>query len=62
LLFANFTAILADALPENERGKAMGMNGIAAVSGSSPGLLLGGALASVARRLVFLVFDSAIHL
>src|ERR1700738_2774330 len=33
-LFANSTAILTDAFPAGERGKAMGINGIAAVSGS----------------------------
>ncbi len=54
-LFANSTAILTDAFPENERGKAMGINGIAAVSGSFIGLLLGGVLAPVEWRLVFLV-------
>jgi MFS family permease len=54
-LFANSTAILTDAFPENERGKAMGINGIAAVSGSFLGLLLGGVLAPVEWRLVFLV-------
>ena len=54
-LFANSTAILTDAFPENERGKAMGINGIAAVSGSFIGLLLGGVLAPIEWRLVFLV-------
>ncbi|HEY4464349.1 MAG TPA: MFS transporter [Streptosporangiaceae bacterium] len=54
-LFANSTAILTDAFPEDERGKAMGINGIAAVSGSFLGLLLGGVLAPVQWRLVFLV-------
>src|SRR5215813_10811942 len=54
-LFANSTAILTDAFPENERGKAMGINGIAAVGGSFLGLLLGGVLAPVNWRLVFLV-------
>ena len=44
-LFANSTAILTDAFPENERGKAMGINGIAAVGGSFLGLMLGGVLA-----------------
>src|SRR5215813_10948467 len=53
-LFANSTAILTDAFPENERGKAMGINGIAAVGGSFLGLLLGGVLAPVNWRLVFL--------
>ncbi|HEY2550759.1 MAG TPA: MFS transporter [Streptosporangiaceae bacterium] len=54
-LFANSTAILTDAFPEDERGKAMGINGIAAVSGSFIGLLLGGVLAPIEWRLVFLV-------
>jgi MFS family permease len=54
-LFANSTAILTDAFPETERGKAMGINGIAAVSGSFLGLLLGGVLAPIEWRLVFLV-------
>src|SRR6202451_4317141 len=52
LLFANSSAILTDAFPEDERGKAMGINGIAAVSGSFIGLILGGVLAPVPRRLV----------
>jgi MFS family permease len=55
LLFANSTAILTDAFPANERGKAMGINGIAAVSGSFLGLILGGVLAPIEWRLVFLV-------
>ncbi len=54
-LFANSTAILTDAFPENERGKAMGINGVAAVAGSFLGLILGGVLAPVQWRLVFLV-------
>ena len=55
MLFANSTAILTDAFPEDERGKAMGINGIAAVSGSFLGLMLGGVLAPIEWRLVFLV-------
>jgi MFS family permease len=54
-LFANSTAILTDAFGENERGKAMGINGVAAVGGSFLGLLLGGVLAPINWRLVFLV-------
>jgi MFS family permease len=54
-LFANSSAILTDAFPEDERGKAMGINGIAAVSGSFIGLILGGVLAPIEWRLVFLV-------
>src|SRR5580692_11600059 len=55
LLFANSTAILTDAFPAEERGKAMGINGIAAVGGSFIGLMLGGVLAPIEWRLVFLV-------
>jgi MFS family permease len=54
-LFANSSAILTDAFPTNERGKAMGINGIAAVSGSFLVLILGGVLAPIEWRLVFLV-------
>ena len=54
-LFANSTAILTDAFPQDERGKAMGINGIAAISGSFLGLILGGVLAPIEWRLVFLV-------
>jgi MFS family permease len=54
-LFANSTAILTDAFPANERGKAMGINGVAAVGGSFLGLILGGVLAPIEWRLVFLV-------
>ncbi len=55
LLFANSTAILTDAFPVDERGKAMGINGIAAVGGSFLGLMLGGVLGPIEWRLVFLV-------
>jgi len=55
LLFANSSAILTDAFPPDERGKAMGINGIAAVGGSFVGLMLGGVLAPIEWRLVFLV-------
>jgi MFS family permease len=54
-LFANSSAILTDAFPEDERGKAMGINGIAAISGSFIGLILGGLLGPLQWRLVFLV-------
>jgi MFS family permease len=54
-LFANSSAILTDAFPEQERGKAMGINGIAAVSGSFLGLILGGVLGPLQWHLVFLV-------
>jgi MFS family permease len=54
-LFANSSAILTDAFPEHERGKALGINGVAAVGGSFLGLILGGVLAPIDWRLVFLV-------
>jgi MFS family permease len=54
-LFANSSAILTDAFPVYERGKAMGINGVAAISGSFLGLVLGGVLAPLQWHLVFLV-------
>src|SRR4029077_5178073 len=55
LLFANANAILTDAFPANQRGLALGVNSIAAIAGSFLGLVLGGVLAPVSWRLVFLV-------
>jgi MFS family permease len=55
LLWANSTAILTDAFPVEERGKAMGINMIAAMAGSFIGLVLGGVLADINWRLVFWV-------
>ena len=55
LLMANSTAIITDAFPPAERGKAMGINAVAAMSGSFVGLILGGLLADVNWRLVFWV-------
>jgi len=55
LLFANSSAILTDAFPRDQRGLALGVNSIAAIAGSFIGLVLGGVLAPVAWRLVFLV-------
>ena len=54
-LFANSSAILTDAFPENERGLALGISGVAAISGAFIGLLVGGILAPIEWRLVFLV-------
>jgi MFS family permease len=54
-LFSNSTAILTDAFPPSERGMAMGLNQIASVGGSLIGLILGGILADIHWRLVFLV-------
>jgi MFS family permease len=55
LLFANSSAILTDAFPTHQRGLALGVNSIAAIAGSFIGLVLGGVLAPINWRLVFLV-------
>jgi MFS family permease len=55
MLFANSSAILTDAFPRDQRGLALGINAIAGIAGSFLGLVLGGLLAPVAWRLVFLV-------
>src|SRR5437879_98571 len=55
LLFANSSAILTDAFPQNQRGLALGVNSIAAIAGSFLGLVLGGVLAPVGWRYIFLV-------
>jgi MFS family permease len=54
-LFANSSAIITDAFPQNQRGMALGINGVAAIAGSFLGLLIGGVLAPIEWRLVFLV-------
>jgi len=55
LLFANSSAIITDAFPEDQRGLALGVNQVAAIAGSFIGLILGGVLGPVNWRLVFLV-------
>ena len=55
LIFANSSAILTDAFPPHQRGLALGVNSIAAIAGSFIGLVLGGVLAPVSWRLIFLV-------
>src|SRR5262249_25455695 len=54
-LLANSAAILTDAFPANQRGMALGINNIVAVSGTFIGLVLGGVLAPIDWRLVFLI-------
>jgi MFS family permease len=55
MLMANSPAILTDAFPASQRGMAMGINQVAGISGSFIGLILGGVLAAVDWRLVFIV-------
>src|SRR4051794_17261012 len=54
-LLANSAAIIADAFPVNQRGMALGINNIVGVSGMFVGLVLGGILAPIDWRLVFLI-------
>ncbi len=54
-LLANSSAIVTDAFGEDQRGLALGINGVAAISGSFIGLVVGGVLAPIQWRLVFLV-------
>ena len=54
-LVANSVAILTDAFPANQRGMALGINNVVGISGLFIGLVLGGVLAPISWRLVFLV-------
>jgi len=54
-LLANAAAIITDAFPPDQRGMALGINNIVGVSGMFVGLILGGLLAPIDWRLVFLV-------
>ncbi len=55
LLMANSSAIITDAFPAHQRGLALGLNMVAGIAGSFLGLVIGGLLAPVHWRLVFLV-------
>lgn len=54
-LVGNSGAILTDAFPANQRGLALGINNVAGISGTFIGLVIGGILAPVNWRLVFLI-------
>jgi MFS family permease len=54
-LMANAAAIITDAFPAHQRGMALGINNIVGVSGMFIGLVLGGLLAPINWRLVFLI-------
>ncbi|MGD0198968.1 MAG: MFS transporter [Solirubrobacteraceae bacterium] len=54
LLMANSAAIITDAFPAEQLGLALGMNMVAAIVGSFLGIIVGGVLAEVGWRWVFL--------
>ncbi len=55
LLLANTPAILTDAFPPNQRGLALGITNVVGIAGMFVGLVLGGLLAPINWRLIFLV-------
>jgi len=55
-LFSNSAAIITDAFPPNERGRALGVNQVSIVAGSVAGLVLGGVITStIGWRWIFYV-------
>ena len=54
-LLANAPAILTDAFPSNQRGLALGLMNVVGIAGMFIGLVLGGLLAPIDWRLIFLV-------
>ncbi len=55
-LFSNSAAIITDAFPPNERGKALGINQVSIVVGSVAGLVIGGILTTtIGWQSIFLV-------
>jgi MFS family permease len=54
-LVGNAGAILTDAFPAHQRGLALGINNVAGISGTFIGLVLGGLLAPISWRMVFLI-------
>ena len=55
-LFSNSAAIITDAFPPNERGRALGINQISIVAGSVAGLVLGGVITTtIGWRWIFFV-------
>ena len=55
LIFSNSAALITDAFPSSERGRALGINQVAILVGSLLGLILGGVLAIYDWRWVFLI-------
>lgn len=55
-LFSNSAAIITDAFPPNERGRALGINQVSIVAGAVSGLVLGGVITStIGWRWIFFV-------
>ncbi len=55
-LFSNSAAIITDAFPPNERGRALGINQVSIVVGAVAGLILGGIITStIGWRWIFFV-------
>ncbi len=61
-LFANSPAIITDSFSPQERGKAMGINQIAALAGSLVGLILGGILSAIHYVYTFTLLNFKITL
>ena len=55
LIFSNSAALITDAFPPSERGRALGINQVSILVGSLLGLILGGVLAVYDWRYVFLI-------
>jgi MFS family permease len=55
MMMATSAAILTDVFPHDQRGMALGINGVSLLAGSFLGLIIGGVLAAVDWRLVFLI-------
>lgn len=55
MLMATSTAILTDSFPADKRGMALGINQVAAIAGSFIGLIVGGLLAGIDWRAVFIL-------
>ena len=53
-LLANSGAIITDAFPAHQRGLALGLSNVVGISGTFLGLVLGGLLAPIDWRLIFL--------
>ncbi|HEY1456159.1 MAG TPA: MFS transporter [Candidatus Dormibacteraeota bacterium] len=55
MLMASSAALLTDAFPPQQRGLALGINMIAGMAGSFLGIVVGGVLASISWRWIFII-------